>query len=302
MKQLAIKIDVDTERGTRIGVPNLAKLLEEFDVNATFLFALGPDNTGRAIRRIFRPGFFQKVQRTSVVSVYGIKTLGNGVLWPAPHIGKKHGSIMRDIYQRGFEVGIHCYDHIYWQDKLHNMTEAQVRAEVYKAGTIFRNIFGFAAKTIGAAGWQANKYSLASYDDSNLTYASDTRGKIPFFPMVGKKEFNTLQIPTTLPTLDELLGRPEYPLEKITPFFLSQICEDELNVLTIHAELEGIKFLNWFWEFLKACLEQKIDIVPMRTVALNLLKQKHLIPYLNLINDTIPGRSGEVATHSDKIS
>src|SRR5256885_15652285 len=58
----------------------------ERGIKATFLFALGPDNTGRAIRRIFRPGFFGKVSRTSVVSTYGWRTLINGVLWPGPDI------------------------------------------------------------------------------------------------------------------------------------------------------------------------------------------------------------------------
>ena len=52
-KIIAIKIDVDTERGTRLGVPNLLKLLKNLAIPATFLFSLGPDNTGRAIRRIF---------------------------------------------------------------------------------------------------------------------------------------------------------------------------------------------------------------------------------------------------------
>ena len=30
---LSIKIDVDTDRGTRIGVPNLLALFEEFDIS-----------------------------------------------------------------------------------------------------------------------------------------------------------------------------------------------------------------------------------------------------------------------------
>ncbi len=37
----SIKIDVDTDRGTRIGVPNLLALFDEFNVKATFLFSLG---------------------------------------------------------------------------------------------------------------------------------------------------------------------------------------------------------------------------------------------------------------------
>ena len=47
---LALKIDVDTLRGTREGVPNLVVLLKKYGADATFLFSLGPDHTGRAIK------------------------------------------------------------------------------------------------------------------------------------------------------------------------------------------------------------------------------------------------------------
>src|SRR5512143_4148860 len=95
MTDLAIKIDVDTDRGTRIGVSNLLDLFDEFGIKATFLFSLGPDNTGRAIKRIFRPGFLRKVSRTSVISTYGIRTLLNGILFPGPHVGRRTESVMR---------------------------------------------------------------------------------------------------------------------------------------------------------------------------------------------------------------
>jgi undecaprenyl phosphate-alpha-L-ara4FN deformylase len=75
MPHIALKIDVDTYRGTREGVPRLAGLLESLGVRATFLFSLGPDHTGRAIRRVFRRGFLRKVQRTSVLEHYGLRTL-----------------------------------------------------------------------------------------------------------------------------------------------------------------------------------------------------------------------------------
>ena len=88
MPQLALKIDVDTFRGTREGVPRLVEMLKRHEAGATFLFSLGPDHTGRAIRRALRPGFMKKVGRTSVVSHYGIKTLLYGTLLPAPDIGR----------------------------------------------------------------------------------------------------------------------------------------------------------------------------------------------------------------------
>ena len=92
---LALKIDVDTLRGTREGVPNLVPLLKKYGAGATFLFSLGPDHTGRAIKRVFRPGFFGKVRRTSVVRHYGLKTLLYGTVLPGPDIGRRAREVMR---------------------------------------------------------------------------------------------------------------------------------------------------------------------------------------------------------------
>ena len=79
MARIVLKIDVDTLRGTREGVPNLGRLLDKYSARATFLFSLGPDHTGWALRRVFRPGFLKKVSRTSVVEHYGVKTLMFGM-------------------------------------------------------------------------------------------------------------------------------------------------------------------------------------------------------------------------------
>jgi undecaprenyl phosphate-alpha-L-ara4FN deformylase len=65
--RIGLKVDVDTLRGTREGVPRLAALLKKHGVDATFYFSVGPDHTGRAVRRVFRKGFAQKVARTSVL-------------------------------------------------------------------------------------------------------------------------------------------------------------------------------------------------------------------------------------------
>lgn len=294
-KTIAIKVDVDTDRGTRIGVPNLLKLFSELEIPATFLFSLGPDNTGRAIKRIFRPGFLKKVSRSSVVSMYGIRTLLNGTLLPGPHIGKRNEKIIRDAHQAGHEVGIHCYDHIRWQDGLEKMTREEVFAEFGKASTEFKRIFGFAAQTAGAAGWQANALSLAAYDDANLLYGSDARGPCPFFPRVGDVVFKTLQIPTSLPTLDELIGRPEYPMEKLADFYLSQLGSDVSNTLTTHAEIEGMKYLDWFREFLLKAKAQGIKFVRAADIAEKCLADSGNVPVCDFIQGSVDGRSGTMA-------
>jgi undecaprenyl phosphate-alpha-L-ara4FN deformylase len=292
---LAIKIDVDTDRGTRIGVPNLIALFDEFGVKATFLFSLGPDNTGRAIKRVFRPGFLSKVSRTSVVSTYGLRTLLNGVLLPGPHVGRRNGDVMRLARAKGHEVGIHCYDHIKWQDGLEKMSPGEVNQEFSRARQEFERIFGEPAKTAGAAGWQANGMSLAAYDDAGLLYGSDSRGSYPFFPRVGNAVYKTLQIPTTLPTLDELLGRPEYPEERIPGHYLSLLRHDRLNVLTIHAELEGMKKIELFRQLLKLAGARGIKIMRLDDLARDLLQKPSSVPVCGLVPGTIDGRSGTLA-------
>jgi undecaprenyl phosphate-alpha-L-ara4FN deformylase len=294
--RLALKIDVDTDRGTRRGVPNLVADLQEFALPACFLFSLGPDQTGRAITRVLRPGFFQKVSRTSVVKLYGVRTLLNGTLLPAPHIGERNGHIMRAVREAGFEVGIHCFNHYRWQDYLHTMTEPEVDWEYRAAATEFRRIFGVAAHTAGAAGWQSNARSRDAYERAGLLYASDTRGTTPFFPRIGGRVFRTLEIPSTLPTFDELLGRPEYPDAAIVDHYLSLLQEDRPNVFTLHAEIEGMGRRELFRELLDACKRRKVQFIRLDDLARELLANREAIPVCDQVMAEIDGRSGLVAT------
>ncbi|HEU5078877.1 MAG TPA: polysaccharide deacetylase family protein [Opitutaceae bacterium] len=292
---IALKVDVDTDRGTRLGVPPLAQMLHERGLPACFLFSLGPDNTGKAIRRVFRPGFFKKVSRTSVVQLYGVRTLLNGTLLPAPHVGRRNTDVLRAARDLGFEVGIHCHDHFRWQDYVLKMPLEKVRAEFGKAREEFSRVFGNQAQTAGAPGWQANATSRQVYDEANLLYASDTRGTHPFFPRIGERVFRTLEIPTTLPTLDELMGRPEFPDAAIVPHYLSLLRDDLPNVLTIHAEIEGMKKRPLFTALIEACLARGAKFVRMDALAEELLRAPENIPVHELQLGTVDGRSGFVA-------
>ncbi|HUR57079.1 MAG TPA: 4-deoxy-4-formamido-L-arabinose-phosphoundecaprenol deformylase [Opitutaceae bacterium] len=296
--RLALKVDVDTDRGTREGVPHLVSDCQELKVPACFLFSLGPDQTGRAITRVLRPGFFQKVSRTSVVELYGVRTLLNGTLLPAPHIGRRNGHVMRAVREAGFEVGIHCYNHYRWQDFLETMRPEEVWAEFGAARSEYRRIFGGEAHTAGAAGWQSNERSRAAYDDASLLYASDTRGAFPFFPRIGSRVFRTLEIPSTLPTFDELLGRPEYPDDAIADHYVSLLSEDRVNVFTLHAEIEGMGKRNLFRELLRACKRAKVEFIRLDEYARELLAKRDAIPVCDQVMAAIDGRSGVVATQT----
>jgi len=296
--RLALKVDVDTDRGTRVGVPNLAADCREFGVPACFLFSLGPDQTGRAINRIFRPGFFKKVSRTSVVQMYGVRTLLNGTLLPAPHIGRRNTAAMRAVREAGFEVGIHCHNHYRWQDYVHRLSLEEVRAEFAAARAEFRRIFACEAHTAGAPGWQSNARSRAVYDEAGLLYASDTRNGPPFFPRLDGRVFSTLEIPSTLPTFDELLGRPEFPDDCMVAHYLGLLRADQTNVLTVHAEIEGIGKRDLFRALVRAGADRGIQFIRLDELARELLANRAAIPVRDQVLAPIDGRSGLVATQA----
>ncbi len=191
----------------REGVPRLAALFKKHAVPATFYFSVGPDHTGRAMRRVFRKGFAKKVARTSVLKHYGLKTLMYGVLLPGPDIGRHAREAMRRVHDAGFEVGLHTYDHVRWQDHVAAADAPWTRTELERGVKAFERVFGFPPQSHAAAGWQINQHALELEREFGFKYASDTRGAEAFFPLLAAGPSPCVQIPTTLPTFDELLGR-----------------------------------------------------------------------------------------------
>ncbi|MGB9430123.1 MAG: polysaccharide deacetylase family protein [Gammaproteobacteria bacterium] len=295
MKQLALKIDVDTLRGTLEGVPALVEALQKYGAQATFLFSLGPDNTGRALRRIFRPGFLKKVFRTNVAGNYGLKTLMYGVLIPGPDIGRKGAAAMRAVRDAGFEVGIHTWDHIRWQDFVGRRDANWTAREFSQAVARFGEVFGTAPKTFGAAGWQINAHVLALQEQFRFDYASDTRGTCPFLPAMSGRTFTVPQLPTTLPTLDELVGVDDITVENVAEHLLklTEVAPEQGHVYTLHAELEGMALMPVFEKLLAGWKAQGYELMATRDMAAKLNRKS--LPVHEVVMGEVPGRSGTLA-------
>lgn len=292
--KLALKIDVDTFRGTREGVPHLVEILKRHGAGATFLFSLGPDHTGRAIKRALRPGFMRKVGRTSVVSHYGVRTLLYGTLLPGPDIGKRCAPILRSVRDDGFEVGIHTWDHVKWQDGVAGADAAWTRRQMQLARDRFQEIFAEPALVHGAAGWQMNVHAYRCTQSMGFRYASDTRGSHPFVPVVRAEIVNCPQFPTTLPTLDELVGLDGVTEGNVAQALLALTQDGSRDhVFTLHAELEGMKLAPAFEKLLEGWKAQGYELVSMASLAGG--TDVATLPLHSVIEEALPGRSGTLS-------
>jgi undecaprenyl phosphate-alpha-L-ara4FN deformylase len=294
--RLGIKIDVDTLAGFTKGVPALLEVLGERGIKASFYVSLGPDNSGRAIFRVFRQqGFLEKMLRTRAPSVYGFPTMLYGTLLPAPMIGAAAPGVLPSLAAAGHEVGLHGYDHVRWHDRLLFMTREEVDQEIHQAQATFTDIMGAPATSFAAPGWQASETSRAALAAARFLYASDTRGTQPFFPRFGAQVSPLLEIPTTLPTLDELLGLSDCTVEDFFDLILSRLENGTPQVLTIHAELEGGPFREAFGRFLDLCLARGVTFFRLADWAAKLLKQQRNIPTAKVYQGRLPGRAGTVS-------
>jgi len=292
MMRIALKIDVDTLRGTREGVPNLVTLLRKHNVGATFLFTLGPDHTGRAIKRVFRPGFYGKVRRTSVVRHYGLRTLLYGTVLPGPDIGRRAADVLKAVADAGFETGVHTWDHVRWQDGVADADAEWTKREMERACERYTEIFGAAPLTHGAAGWQMNIHALRLTQRMGFEYCSDGRGAYPHLPVWNAELIRCPQLPTTLPTMDELIGVDGITEDNVAAHLLALTREPRTagHVFTLHAELEGLRLAHAFEQLLAGWQAQGWSLGTTRALYETL--QPMALPRCEVALGTVAGRSG----------
>jgi len=287
---VGLRIDVDTRRGLDEGVSRLLELFRRLGIRASFFVTMGPDHSGRAIRRALRPSFLAKMWRTNPLKLYGLRTLLSGTLVPARLIGAGAPTMLRQIAAEGHEVAPHGWDHVGWQDRIHRLDQLAVRADMDLAARAFTAAVGTPPAASAAPGWRTSPVALAAQDGLGLLYASDTRGETPFRPHIGSSVLETLQLPTTMPTMDELVGRVAN-----IPAALAGAVRSGINVFTLHAEVEGGAYLKTFEAFLGELDASRVRLARLDDVAATVRAVVEDLPIARVIRGRIEGRSSWIA-------
>ena len=299
--KIALKIDVDTLRGTRLGVLPLARLLADRNQRATFYFSVGPDNMGRHLFRLLKPAFLLKMLKSNAPGLYGWDILLKGTLGPGPRIGRRCESIIRQTADLGHEIGLHAWDHHGWQARAAHPRKgrAEVADQLARGMTELQRILGRPVTTSAAPGWQANAdTALAKSEHPTLRYNSDCRGSYIFRPLLPDGTPSPQpQIPTPLPTYDELIGRHGITAATYNDHLLTLIAEQKspLHVLCIHAEAEGLACHPLFRDFLSKALASGHTFCALEDL---LPPDPATLPVASLDLHPVPGREGTLATIS----
>jgi len=278
MKRIALKIDVDTCHGALYGVPALLDMLQRHDATATFFFSLGPDYSGR------------QTGDDSLTRYYDRRTRLYGRLLPAPDIGRRAVAALRQVRQAACEVAIHAWNRAQWENLALNAANKWSEQQLRLACRQFEDIFAESPFAHAAAGWRSNRHALRLTQRLGFCYASDCRGKFPFIPVIDGELVHCPQLPTTLPTLDEMLAQPLTPLQAGEQILAAADAGVGDQVFTLRAELEGMRFADVGEQLLGGWRARGYALITLR----ELLGTRNIaqLPRHRLRLAEIPGRTG----------
>ena len=210
-------------------------------------------------------------------------------------IGNKLGKTIAALKDDGHEIGLHAWDHHAWQTRIEKMNKTGVRKHLKKASDTLFEITGKRAVTSAVPGWRSTDTSLEVKEEFGFLYNSDCRGNSVFFPVVSGEGLSVPQVPVTLPTYDEVIGRNGISRDSFNDFILSLLRHDKLNVLTIHAETEGGSCARIFSEFLDQALHMGVTFFPLGKIVERIPPKK----CSKIIKSSFPGREGWLSVQEE---
>ncbi|MBK7686640.1 MAG: polysaccharide deacetylase family protein [Rhodocyclaceae bacterium] len=298
--KIALRICAETYRSTREGVPRLVEILQQHKVGATFLFVLGPDQTGRAVRQGFSHQAMRRAEHESAIERYGFPTLLYGTVLPAPDISHRCTSILTETKAAGFETAVHGWNPQQWLGQINSANAIWTATQMQRAHQRYKEIFGDDAGGHGAAKWQMNVHALRLTQRLGYRWASDCRGTHPFVPVWNGEPIHCAQLPTSLPTFDELIGRDGHTAENVHQQLLKMTASTQSteHVFSLTADFARMKLNSTLNSLLVGWAEQGHEICSLDTLRNSL--DFATLPRHELTFRTVAGRAGLLLTQGDE--
>ena len=258
MKTFALRIDLESEKGIKKGVPKILDLLKKHDVKASFYLTMGGESN-----------IFELLKyRKKLDCERGIKVFSKGeilrmLLFPRNFI-RRNKKILRRILEEGHEIGIHGWKHRAWTRGLERI---DIGKHLDKSIEEYKKIFGKIPTSFCSPAFRINRDVVSELDKRDFKVVSDFEGE-----KVQKILYtNLINVPITIkgksntPIIEYLVSK-NYSDEKILQVIEEKIKKKDLSTMYIHGLYEGIQKIKLLDELLGFLKKNKIKIKTLKEI------------------------------------
>jgi undecaprenyl phosphate-alpha-L-ara4FN deformylase len=219
--KLALKIDAATFRGTLVGVPRLVEALRAAGAQASFFFNLGPDRSGSILGRLLA----ESRQGASLIERHGLATRSTAPCCRARTSASAAPRSSAACAMPASKPGCWPGAAPTGSAALRGPTPAGPSARCGAPWIATSGPRRRRRQPMPPPAGRLNPHALRLTQRLGFGFASDTRGTHPFVPVWNAEVVLCPQLPTTLPTLDELLGSEDCNVDNVHERLLALTAE-----------------------------------------------------------------------------
>lgn len=201
---------VESLAGAGDALQQILQLLSSYELQATFFVSCGPDRNAP---------FLSRLRGADHISYYA--------------------DPLHAIPEQGHEIGMAPWDPVSWRQKAAVAQPHWIAQQWSRGFESWQDLFSEQPLSHAASGFQAHPELLRLEQHSGMHYASDTRGKTPFHPLMNNQRYSCLQLPVTLPGAAELLN---------SNVVSEAVTDERLHEEIYDASLNGLPF-GHHWRF-----------------------------------------------------
>ena len=172
-KEFVIRIDLESEKGIKEGLPKILNLFREERVKGSFYLVMGGESN---IFEILKNKGELKTAGERRIKIWSVWDKLRMVLFPIDFT-KKNKNLLKKIILEGHELGLHGWKHREWT---RNLEEMNIERRLNQMISRYKNYFGTNPRSWTSPGFNTPKRVLHELEKRGIKFISDFNKKKNF--------------------------------------------------------------------------------------------------------------------------
>ena len=172
MKTFTLRVDLESDKGIKEGVPKLLELLKKHKIKASFYISMGGESNFLEILK-YRNKLKTSGERK--IKVWKLKDKLRMIFFPKDFV-KENKEILRKIINEGHELGLHGWKHREWT---RGFEKINIENTINKSIKKYKKVFNKNPISFASPGFNVNNNVLKILEQNNIKFISDFPGEKP---------------------------------------------------------------------------------------------------------------------------